>query len=199
MILQEISSSILNHMIQRSISQRKLVFMQRLSFIFSKWIDIHKNTTYLKHHTCSIDLGYCIYSILNSYIYPGLFLDSILDGDTSAKHDYNPCKEPFLDYPLGLGCVHTARISTSGKKVLGRSTCRPYKWIWGILVCRESWDLGNQSKIQKRYILGSVDSSQAMMWEDGQRRAFYNGGLGKGHCVLRSMFPPFTEVATGSK
>ena len=32
------------------------------------------------------------------------------------------------------------------------------------------------------------------MWEDGQGRAFYNEGLGKGHCVLRSIFPTFTEV-----
>ena len=33
-----------------------------------------------------------------------------------------------------------------------------------------------------------------MIWEDGQGRAFYNEGLGKGHCVLRSIFPTFTEV-----
>ena len=33
------------------------------------------------------------------------------------------------------------------------------------------------------------------MWEDGQGRACYNGGLGKGHCVLRSIFTLFTEVA----
>lgn len=140
MIQQEISSSILNHMIQRSISQRKLVFMQRLSFIFSKWIDIHKNTTYLKRHTCSIDLGYCIYSILNSYIYPGLFLDSILDGDTSAKHDYNPCKEPFLDpwawvvYTL-LEYLHQGRRSLEEahadlKSGFGESLCAGSPGIW---------------------------------------------------------------------
>ena len=37
--------------------------------------------------------------MLNSYIHPDLFLDYILDGGTLAQHDYNPCKEPFLDYP----------------------------------------------------------------------------------------------------
>ena len=37
-----------------------------------------------------------------------------------------------------------------------------------------------------------------MIWEDGQGRAFYNGGLGKGHCVLRSIFPTFTEVVAAA-
>ena len=79
--------------------------------------------------------------MLNSYIYPDLFLDSILDGDTSAQHDYNPCKEPFLDYPLGLGCVYTGGISTSGKRSLeeahadlksgsGESLCAGSPGIW---------------------------------------------------------------------
>ena len=44
--------------------------------------------------------------------------------------------------------------------------------------------LDNESKIQKRYLLGSGDFSQAEMWEDGQGRAFYNGRVEKGWASL---------------
>lgn len=125
-------------------------------------------------------------------------MDSILDGDTSAKHDYNPCKEPFLDpwawvvYTL-LEYLHQGRRSLEEahadlKSGFGESLCAGSPGIW-VTRARSRRDIS----------LARWISSQAMMWEDGQGRAFYNGGLGKGHCVLRSMFPPFTEVATGSK
>jgi len=141
MILQETSSSILNHMIQRSIFQKKLIFMSRLAFIFYKWINIHKNTTDRKRHTCSNDLGYFIYSILNSYIYPDLFLDSVLDGDTSAQHDYNPCKSHSMSTPWawvvytlveylhqGRGSLEEAHADL--KSGSGESLCAGSPGIW---------------------------------------------------------------------
>ena len=68
-------------------------------------------------------------------------MDSILDGYISAQNDYNPHKEPFLDYPMGLGCVYTGRISHQGRRSLeeahvdlksgsGESLCAGNPGIW---------------------------------------------------------------------
>lgn len=74
----QVSSSVLNYMVKRSVSQNKSTFTQGSTsvYFFPKWIASSSYTTSWKIHFCLIDLKYHIYSTLNSYIYPDLLLNS---------------------------------------------------------------------------------------------------------------------------